>query len=116
MTDNDILDKDDGIQKDIDNWKMFILGTEKDLNMLRQKTGTGRPYGNSRFLERLKGYLRSQFRRHIDDELPAPGEVFRQQPWLLAGLAAPLGPLSNPEIRSEGAGPHPAGRGGPLSV
>lgn len=62
MTKSDILVTDTDILKDIDNWRMFLLGTEKDLDVLRQKTRTGRPCGDSGFLaqaERLtKRFLR----------------------------------------------------------
>ena len=50
MAEIDILVTDTDILKDIDNWRMFLLGTEKDLDVLREKTRTGRPYGDSGFL------------------------------------------------------------------
>lgn len=54
MTETDILTTDTDILKDIDNWRMFLLGTEKDLDVLRRKTRTGRPCGDSGFLAKAE--------------------------------------------------------------
>ena len=54
VTETDILITDTDILKDIDNWKVFLLGTEKGLGVLRKKTRTGRPCGDSEFLAKAE--------------------------------------------------------------
>ena len=54
VTETDTLITDTDMLKDIDDWKVFLLGTEKVLGVLREKTRTGRPCGDSEFLAKAE--------------------------------------------------------------
>ena len=51
---NDPLITDSDLLSDIDNWRMFLVETDNDIDMVRMKTRTGRPCGDDSFFAKAE--------------------------------------------------------------